>query len=213
VNGLWGFVALAVVLSLTPGPDDVLVLSCSLRGGPRSGASAALGVATGSLLWGAAAATGLAALVAHSTALYDAMRWAGAGYLIALGAVPLVAQLLGRGRGLVPTTGRHAAPGRRSPDRRRAFGAGLLSDLLNPKIGVFYLMVVPEFVPAGGSVLRYSLLLCAIDVALATVWLVGLTWVAQAAVSWLRRPPVVIWSERAFSVALIGIGTAAAIGL
>ena len=213
MNGLWGFVALAAMLSLTPGPDDVLVLSCALRGGRRSGTAAALGVAAGSLLWGAAAATGLAALVAQSTALYGGMRWAGAAYLIALGAVPLVAQLLGRSSRSDSVTGRHVAPRRRPQGWSPAFGAGLLSDLLNPKIGVFYLMVLPEFVPAGRPVLPYSLLLCAIDVTLATTWLMGLTWVAHTAVSWLRRPPVVTWSQRAFSAALIGVGAAAAIGL
>jgi threonine/homoserine/homoserine lactone efflux protein len=211
VNGLWGFAALAVVLSLTPGPDDVLVLSCSMRGGPRTGGAAALGVAAGSLVWGAAAATGLAALVSQSSAVYDGMRWAGAGYLVALGAVPLIAQ--GLRQGLPRAGGRHAAPGGRPGGPRSAFAAGLLSDLLNPKIGVFYLVAVPQFIPVGEPVMEYSLLLCAIDVTVATLWLLALTWLAHGAVTWFRRPRVVTWSQRLFSAALIGIGAAAAFGL
>ena len=213
MDGLWAFVALAVALSLMPGPDDVLVLSCSLRGGPRSGAAAALGVAAGTLLWGVAAATGLAAIVEHSPVVYDALRGAGAGYLVALGAVSLITQMLARGYGRDRASGRHAAPARRRKAPSGAFAAGMVSDLLNPKIGAFYLMVVPQFVASGGPVLLSSLMLCVIDVTVATVWLLGLTWVAHTAVTWFRRPQVVTWSQRLFSTALIGIGAVAAFGL
>jgi threonine/homoserine/homoserine lactone efflux protein len=213
VNGLWAFLMLTVALSLTPGPDDVLVLSCSLRGGPRRGAAAALGVAAGSLVWGVAAASGLAAIVEHSPAVYEGMRWAGAGYLVALGALPLIGPVLTRGCGTDRAAGRHAASRGRRNGPSGAFAAGMVSDLLNPKIGAFYLMVVPQFVASGGPVLLYSLMLCAIDVTVATVWLLGLTWVAHAAVGWFRRPRVVTWSQRLFSTALIGIGAAVAIGM
>jgi threonine/homoserine/homoserine lactone efflux protein len=210
VDGLWRFAALAVTLSLTPGPDDVLVLSCSLRGGPRTGAAAALGVAAGTLVWGAAAATGLATVVSHSPAVYGGMRWTGAGYLVALGAAPLLGQWLDRRNGTVRGPARHAAAESRGSGPRSAFAAGLVSDLLNPKIGIFYLVAVPQFVAAGQPVLQYSLLLCAIDVTVATLWLLTLTWLAHSAVTWFRRPGVVLWSQRAFSAALIGVGAAAA---
>ena len=88
-----------------------------------------------------------------------------------------------------------------------------MSDLLNPKIGLFYVAVVPQFIPAGQSPLAYSLLLCAIDVAVALVWLLGLTWVAHAAVRWLQRPDVVRWSQRCFSVCLVAIGGSVAFGM
>jgi threonine/homoserine/homoserine lactone efflux protein len=92
---------------------------------------------------------------------------------------------------------------------RRAFAAGLLSDLLNPKIGAFYVMVLPEFVPADAPVLQYSLFLCAIDVVLATLWLLTLTWLAHLAVGWLERPPVVRWSRRLLGATLIAVGAVA----
>ncbi len=213
MDGLGGFLALAVVLSLTPGPDDVLVLSCALRGGPRRGAASAFGVAAGSLGWGVAAAFGLAAVVAQSAALYDGMRWAGSGYLVVLGAAPLVAQALRRHRRPVPV---HAPagpwPASAPGSSWRAFAAGLTSDLLNPKIGIFYLVAVPQFVPAGEPALQYALLLCAIDVAVATAWLLTLTWTASAAVTWFRRPAVVVWSQRTFSATLIALGLATAFG-
>jgi threonine/homoserine/homoserine lactone efflux protein len=213
VDGLAGFVLLSVALSLTPGPDDVLVLSCAVRGGLRCGAASAFGVAAGSLAWGAAAATGGAAIVSGSPGLYEGMRWAGAAYLVVIGASSLA----------VRAPGRHAAAAVRAGEGgyvlavegadRRAFAAGLLSDLLNPKIGAFYVMVLPQFVPAAAPVLQYSLFLCAIDVALATVWLLSLTWLAHLAVGWLQRPPVVRWSRRVLGATLIGIGVGAVAGL
>jgi threonine/homoserine/homoserine lactone efflux protein len=210
MDGLWTFVLLAVALSATPGPDDVLVLGSSLRGGPRMGAATAFGAATGALIWGGTAAVGLAAVVSRSAAVYDGIRLAGAVYLVVLGVVPLVTQAVG-----ARATGPAAQPGgpaSRSAGLRAAFTAGLMSDLLNPKIGLFYVAVVPQFIPPGRPPLGYSLLLCAIDVAVALVWLLALTWLAHAAVSWLHRPVVVRWSERCFSVCLIGIGGSVALG-
>jgi threonine/homoserine/homoserine lactone efflux protein len=164
--------------------------------------------------------------------MYQGMRWAGAAYLVALGASSLA----------VRAPGRHAAPTARAVEGghvvtgavvtagavtaravavegitvegadRRAFAAGLLSDLLNPKIGAFYVMVLPEFVPAGVPVLQYSLFLCAIDVALATLWLLTLTWLAHLAVEWLERPPVLRWSRRLLGATLVAIGAVAALG-
>jgi len=208
MDDLWAFLLLTVALSVSPGPDDVLVVSSSLRGGPRLGAATAFGAATGAMVWGAAAAIGLAAVVTRSPTVYDVLRMAGAGYLVVLGAAPLVAQVIRRGRVAVPAAHR-TAPG---AGLRPAFAAGLMSDLLNPKIGLFYVAIVPQFVPPGRSPFAYSLVLCAIDIAVALVWLLALTWVAHTAVGWLHRPVVVRWSERCFCVCLIAIGGSLALG-
>jgi threonine/homoserine/homoserine lactone efflux protein len=212
VDGIWAFLAMTVLLSVSPGPDDVLVLRGTLCGGARRGMATVGGVAAGSLVWGVAAAVGLASVVTRSTQLYDVLRVAGAAYLVVLGAVPLLAELRGRAIAAplaVDPVGRVRAPG----GVGRAFSAGLMSDLLNPKIGLFYLAVVPQFVPAGAPALQYSLLLCAIDVGVAVTWLGGLTWLAHTAVRWLLRPDVVVWSQRLISTALIGLGGSAAVGL
>jgi threonine/homoserine/homoserine lactone efflux protein len=212
VDGIWTFLAMTVLLSLSPGPDDVLVLRSALRGGARLGLAAVGGVAAGSLAWGIAAAVGLAAVVARSAPVYEGVRLAGAAYLVLLGALPLLAEARRRVRpavGFAPDG--PAAQGR--PSAGSAFLAGLMSDLLNPKIGVFYLAVVPQFVPAGAPALQYSLLLCAVDVAVAVSWLTGLVWLAHVAVRWLERPAVVRWTQRAFSTCLIGVGATAAAGL
>jgi threonine/homoserine/homoserine lactone efflux protein len=203
-----------VILSLTPGPDDVLVLRSALSGGPRLGAATVGGVAAGSLLWGAAVAVGLASVVSRSSAIYDGVRLVGAGYLVLLGAGPLLAALPYVATRVARRNARNGwAEGRPPATAAPAFVTGLLSDLLNPKIGVFYLAVVPQFVPRGAPALPYSMMLCAVDVAVATVWLLGVAWAARTAVAWLQRPPVVRWSQRMFSASLIGLGTAAALGL
>ncbi|CCH87931.1 Lysine exporter protein (LYSE/YGGA) [Modestobacter italicus] len=209
MDQLWAFAALALVLSVTPGPDDALVLSSCLRGGPRLAAATALGVAAGSLLWGAAAAVGLAAVVSRSPGVYGCLRIAGAAYLVVLGGAILRAQASGRR----PSGDRGEVPHRRSGGAGAAFAAGLASDVLNPKIGVFYLAVLPQFIPAGEPVLGYTMLLCSVDVAVAMVWFAALTGLAQAAVGWCRRPAVVLWSQRLMGAALIGVGTSVALPL
>ena len=213
MDGIWAFFAVAVVLSLSPGPDDVLVLRSSLRGGPRLGMATVAGVGAGSLAWGAAAALGLAAVVARSAPVYEAFRLLGAGYLILLGVAPLVTGVRGRSRRVASPQIDCDRSVRPPGGARGAFSAGFMSDLLNPKIGLFYLAVVPQFVPAGAPTLQYSLLLCAIDVLVAVTWLAALTWLAHAAVTWLARPPVVLWSQRIFSTCLVGLGTSTAVGL
>lgn len=212
VDGIWAFVALTVLLSLSPGPDDVLVLRSTLRGGTRRGLATVAGVAVGSTAWGAAVALGLGAVVAGSAPVHDALRIAGACYLVVLGLAPVLVDLVRRGAPLVPALA-DGSDGGRPPPRTaaRAFAAGLASDVLNPKIGLFYVTVLPQFVPAGAPAYRYALL-CAIDIAVAVLWLSTLAWVASAAVRWLLLPSVSVWFQRASSAALVGLGASAAVG-
>jgi threonine/homoserine/homoserine lactone efflux protein len=90
---------------------------------------------------------------------------------------------------------------------------GLAGDLLNPRTGLFYVAVLPLFVPPGEPVLRSALLLCAVDVVLALAWLLGLSWAAGAAAGWLRRPRVVRWTGLVLGCCLVGIGATVALGL
>ena len=212
VDGIWAFVALALMLSLSPGPDDVLVIRSALRGGPRLGLATVAGVAAGSLAWGGLATLGLGTVVAGSAAASEVLRVAGACYLVALGLAPVLAGLARRASGVVvpgeSPMGADGSPGTTG----RAFAAGLVSDVLNPKIGLFYVSVVPQFVPEGAPAYQYAVL-CAVDVVVATVWLASLAWLAHAAVRWLHRPEVAVWSQRVSSAALVGLGASAAVGL
>ncbi len=205
---LAGFLLLAVALTVTPGPDDVLVLRFGAGGGRRCAAAAALGVTTGTLAWGAATGVGLAAVMSGAGPVPVVVRLCGAAYLAGLGIAGLRAQ---------QPAGRHRDGGPRvdavARGVRTAFAAGVLSDLLNPKIGLFYVAVLPQFVPAGGSALGWSLVLCLIDAAVALAWLLLMVWIAGAALARLRRPRVDVWLQRGLSAALIGIGAAVSLGL
>jgi threonine/homoserine/homoserine lactone efflux protein len=209
MDGIPGFILLVVLLSLTPGPDDVLVLRNSLHGGARLGAITAAGAATGSLLWGLTAAAGLAAVLTAAPASYEVLQVFGAGYLAVLGGLTVYPYLRRRARA---TPSAVVRPGPRRLRAWRAYTSGLLADLLNPKIGLFYLAVLPGFVPAGAPVLQYSLLLSAIDVAVATVWLSILAVVGTALVTKLRRPRVTACLDCGFGVGLLGMGTALMVG-
>jgi threonine/homoserine/homoserine lactone efflux protein len=111
----------------------------------------------------------------------------------------------------VPPPAGETAPAGGPEGTRSAFVSGLMSDVLNPKIGLFYLAVVPQFVPAGEPALRWSLLLCAIDIGVATAWLLALTWLAHAAVGRVQRPAVLRWSQPLVSGVLVCLGVTAAL--
>lgn len=140
------FVPVALALNLTPGADMLFCLGQGARSGPAAGLAAAAGISAGSLVHATAAGLGLAALMAAHPPLFEAVRWAGVAYLVWL-ALRAFAGLL-RGEGL-------AAGGAARPMQAgAAFRAGLLVNLLNPKVGVFVLALVPQFVrPEAGPVL------------------------------------------------------------
>jgi threonine/homoserine/homoserine lactone efflux protein len=137
MNSIAAFALLPLILTLTPGPDNLLVLRSSLRGGRRTGIRVAGGAASGSLFWGLCSAAGLTAIMAASAQAFRAVQLAGAAYLIFLGI---------RGwRAARPVL----ADGDEHPSRGPGpgFRAGLLSNLLNPKVGLFFLTVMPQLIP------------------------------------------------------------------
>ncbi|SCG45365.1 Threonine/homoserine/homoserine lactone efflux protein [Micromonospora echinaurantiaca] len=152
---LAGYLAAIVVLMVTPGPDMMFVLANAARYGTRAGVVAALGVAAGEAVHVAAVVCGLAALVSASPVLFTAIRWAGAAYLIVLG----VRALRGAGGPVDAVT---EQGGRAS----RAFLRGLVTNLLNPKMILFSVAFLPQFVdPAAGDVTAQLVLLGALFVA------------------------------------------------
>jgi threonine/homoserine/homoserine lactone efflux protein len=132
------YLAVITVLMVTPGPDMLLVLATGMAGGPRAGVVTALGVASGEVVHITAAALGLAAIFRAAPALYDAVRIAGACYLIWLGVQALRAHRLPVGR----DGGRPVSPW-------RAYRRGVLTNLLNPKMALFTLALLPQFIDPG----------------------------------------------------------------
>jgi threonine/homoserine/homoserine lactone efflux protein len=180
------FAGAVLVLNATPGVDFLLTVSRTLQGGARAGVAAALGISAGCVLHALTAAFGLAALLALHPAAFKLIQWAGAAYLAWLGAALLLqAWRGGAARPLAP-----AAP---AVGWRADFRAGLLTNLLNPKVALFFLAFLPQFVPAGSPHKTVSfLLLGAWFVVQGAVFLCGL--VAAAAV--LRRRSASAFTRR-----------------
>jgi threonine/homoserine/homoserine lactone efflux protein len=191
------FAVLSLILTVTPGPDSLLVLRGSLRGGRRAGARVAGGAAAGSLAWGLFSAAGLTALVAASAQLYRAVQLAGACYLVLLGI-----------RGWRAAAGHPPSQPRHSP----GFRAGLLSNLLNPKVGLFFLAVMPQLIPGHAAVSGYALAFAATDAVIAAAWLAALAWVAGKARTLLGRPRTRAALDRAAGTALVALGVKVAAG-
>lgn len=149
VHDLGLFMLTGLVLNLTPGADTLLVVSRSARGGWRHGAVAALGIGLGCMVHALAAALGVAALLAASVWAFELVKWAGAAYLAWLGLQMLRAAWHGPAAA-APSAG-PGAVGEADATLRQSLGAGLLTNVLNPKVGLFFLAFVPQFVDAGAA--------------------------------------------------------------
>ena len=136
------FMAAVFVLNATPGVDLLLTVSRTLQGGARAGAAAALGVSSGCVVHALAAAFGLAALLAVSSAAFAAIKWLGAAYLLWLA--------WGMARAAWRGGAGAAAPGPAAPRSAWAdFRTGLVTNVLNPKVALFFLAFLPQFIAAG----------------------------------------------------------------
>jgi threonine/homoserine/homoserine lactone efflux protein len=146
IHDLGLFVLTGLVLNLTPGADTLLVVSRSAAGGWRDGAKAALGIQLGCLVHATAAALGVAALLAASAQAFRVLTWAGAAYLAWLGFKMLR-------DGLRPAASADASAAKAGPPTRArsAFVQGLLTNVLNPKVGLFFLAFVPQFIRADSA--------------------------------------------------------------
>ena len=202
IAALPAFALASTLLILAPGPDSLLVLRNTLRHGRRGGWITATGTMSGLLAWAVAAAFGLSALLQVSRLGYDALRLAGACYLLWLGVSSLWAS-----RGAhADRADEPAGPAPEPAGWRRVYLNGLLSNLLNPKIGVFFIAFLPGFIPAGAPAPLFPLALGLWFIAETGAWLATLAWMAARGAGWLRRSAVRRWLERVTGVALIGFG-------
>jgi threonine/homoserine/homoserine lactone efflux protein len=205
LSHLVSYLATAAVVTLTPGPDMLLCIAVGLHGGPRAGLGAAAGVAGGEVVHIGAAAIGLAALLRSEPALFDGVRLLGAAYLILLG----IRALRGSGRHLGEATAAvRGAPARRWTYVRRGFA----SNLLNPKMALFSLAFLPQFVdPGRGSpALQFALLgACFVALDFAVDGCVGM--LAGRFRSRLRDRRAQHWLSTASGMCLLALGTRSAI--
>jgi len=199
VAAVIGFAVVAGLLTMLPGIDTALVLRASIMRGPRAAYATVAGICTGLLVWGVAAAIGVTAILAASQVAFDIVRWAGAVYLVGLG-ITLLWQ--SRSADRIPRVGTEVD----AESSFTSFRRGLLTNLLNPKIGVFYMAVLPQFIPVDASALSAGVVLALVHVVESIIWFSLLIWGTRLLKAWLERTAVKVWLDRITGGVLVGFG-------
>ena len=192
---LWAFLGVAAVFSFIPGPDALLVVNRSLSYGRRTALLTATGCAAGLTVWAALSSLGLAAIFDASAVAFSVLKFVGVAYLMLLGVQALRSSWQRDDR-----TAPNAAP------PRRPFVQGLLTNLLNPKAGAFFVAVLPQFVAPGESVLPTTLVFGAIDSLVSLAALSAYCALALVVGAALRAPRARQLLDRLTGVILIGLG-------
>ncbi len=200
-DNLLAFTFAATLLTLTPGLDTALILRTATVEGRQQGLRAALGINAGCLLWGGAVAFGLGALLAVSALAYDILKYCGAAYLAWLGVNMLVRPR--QSLGAVAGEGRGQA---------NWFLKGMLGNLLNPKVGIFYVSFLPQFIPQGQPLVAWTFGLVGIHVALGLLWSMALIGATQSLAGVLRRGRVIQWMDRATGLVFVLFAARLALG-
>lgn len=187
---IFEFTIASLVLIALPGPDQALIMRNALVGGRAAGLRTMLGGASGLTLHASAAALGVSALLATSAAAYSTLKLVGVAYLLYLA----VKMLRSAGK---PEAGEGAGRG------GRPFAQGFVSNALNPKVALFFLTFVPQFLPDSGPTLPVAVALSAIFAAVYLAWFTGLVAIVGFAAGVLRRARVRAWIERVTGTALV----------
>jgi len=198
---VWAFLGIAALVIIAPGPDTVLVTKNAVLHGRRAALGTSLGVNTGLVIWTVAAALGVAAVVRESAVAFSVLKLLGAAYLVWLGVQALLAA---RRRSAHDTSGARRVAG--PVGALLGFRQGLLSNLGNPKIAVFFTGLLPQFVSSRASVLGPFLLLGGLFVLMTAVWLCSYALVAVRVSSVLTRPSVKAALDGLTGVVLVGLG-------
>jgi len=202
-QALLSFTLTAGLLTITPGLDTALVLRTAGVEGRKQAMLAGMGICSGCLFWGAAASFGLSALLAVSGFAYNVLRIAGAVYLGYLGIKLIV-------RAFTFTSSNIAVgpvlEGDQGRDNSLWLKRGLLTNLLNPKVGVFYLSFLPQFIPPGVQVWSFSMLLALIHATEGILWFLLLANATELLSSWLRQRRVIIALDSTMGAIFIAFG-------
>ncbi|AJF65521.1 LysE family translocator [Streptomyces vietnamensis] len=210
-TALWSFALVAAVLTLTPGLDTALVLRIAALGHRARAWGVVLGVQTGVLAWGALTSLGVTALLTASHLAYEILRWAGAAYMVWMGAQMLRRTFKGGPAKEAPEALEDTAPAT-SDSLMAGWRQGTLTNLLNPKVGAVYVSVLPQFLPAESNHLAMGLLLTSEHILLGLVWSTALIAGARLLSTWLRRPAARRTLDRLTGTVIAGFGLRLAFG-
>jgi RhtB (resistance to homoserine/threonine) family protein len=204
-NHLLVYIGVVVAIALLPGPDTAVVTKNALMHGRDAALGSAIGVNVGLSVWTLATALGVAAVLRSSATVYDALKLVGAVYLIWIGG-----RALWESRRVKDGT-QATATSTRTIDGRGGFRQGVISNLANPKVGIFFTSLLPQFVSSGHPALPQMLLLGAIFVALNIVWMCSYALAAVRLSDLLSRARVKAALDRFTGLVLVGVGIRLAI--
>lgn len=205
-SAIASFAVVAGLITIIPGLDTALVVRTALAHGRSRGFAVALGVNAGVLVWGAAAAVGISALLVASRAAYDSLRIAGAAYLVYLGASMLWRSWDKRRAGHDSPAEGHPPAAAREPSLPRCCVRGFTTNVLNPKIGAFYIAILPQFIPPHAPHLLVGLTLAGVHDAEGIIWFSCLISVAHLARRFLDSDKARKIMDRVTGAVLIGFG-------
>ncbi|AOE41664.1 MULTISPECIES: LysE family translocator [Pantoea] len=192
---LFSFLFAITILTLTPGFDTALVLRSAVAQGAKRASVTALGITLGCLVWGVAVGFGLGALLLASEMAYNLLKWLGAAWLLWLGL-----KLLLKPRQTAVDTQQPAL----QQGYLACFSRGLLGNLLNPKVGIFYVSFLPQFIPAGASVALWCSLMALAHMLLGLIWNAVLIGGSHYFAGHLRKPRVLKVMDRLTGCVFIG---------
>lgn len=204
-ESLLGYAAIAALITIIPGTDTAMVLRYSIAQGRRHAYMAAFGMIAGAFVWGAAAATGVSALLTVSTVAYDVLRLAGAGYMLWLGIGLWRASLKKSDAELPPGALPHLSLER----LRRTWLKGFVSNLLNPKYGMFCIAVIPQFLVPEVPAVWMGLMLSVVSNLEAVAWFALIISAAQFFRKWLQGARFRRWIDRVTGTVLGTFGVVA----
>ena len=197
IHDLWLFVLSGLLLNITPGADTLYIVGRATTQGARAGAVAALGIGAGCIVHTLAAALGLSAILATSATAFAIVKWVGAAYLVYLGVTLLLAR-----------SARASAPAPSPASLGRVFAQGFLTNVLNPKVALFFLAFLPQFIDADAphKALAFVLLGAIFDVN-GTLWNLLVAWTASGLGRKLAAGGGgVTWLNRALGALFVGLG-------
>jgi threonine/homoserine/homoserine lactone efflux protein len=199
IHDLWLFLLAGVLLNITPGQDMALIIARSTQYGTRAGIAAALGVGVGAFVHIFAAAIGISTLIVASALAFTVLKWIGAAYLLYLGIQLVRSSFLHR-----PPT---ATPPLLSSGLRYVFLQGILTNALNPKVAMFFLAFLPQFVDADApSKVTSFITLGLLFDAIGTAWNVAVAWFAGKFATSNAYVRIKAWLERALGALFVLVG-------
>lgn len=201
ISSFLAFFGVSAIVIMTPGPDTAVTVRNTLLGGRVAGILTALGISTGQAIWALATSFGVVALLVASEVLFQAVKYAGAAYLVWLGLQALIGAWRGTGDGPAAA---HGGGLRLRPGK--AFAQGVMSDLGNPKMAVFFASLLPQFATPGEGLFAALMTLGLIFSLMTFLWLTAYAFLIAKAGEVLRRPAIRRWIEGVTGTLLVALG-------